>query len=431
MSDQASSDEIMALAQPLQAVSDLDPLINRVGNARCVLIGEASHGTSEYYTWRAELTKRLITERGFSFVAVEGDWPDCFEINRWVKGRDGMEKSALDIVSKFDRWPTWMWANSEVAEFVEWLRRHNEAGGDVGFYGLDVYSLWDSMSVVLQYLREHEPQSLEAAEAAFHCFQPYAEDPQAYAWNTRMVPDGCRDEVVRLLSEVRHNLRTIDGDPEASFDAVQNAAVVAQAEHYYRSMMGADEQSWNVRDTHMADTLDRLMAHHDARHAKAVVWAHNTHIGDARATDMARAGMINLGQLVRERYGNHAVVLVGCSGYEGSVIAAQEWGEPMEVMPVPASRSGTHEHLLHEALGSTSLLVFPDDRSGPWLGKSRGHRAIGVVYNPAHERYGNYVPTVMGGRYDALMSFDSTEALHPLHVRVDERKEYETFPTAE
>ena len=420
-------DEIATLATPLTGPDDLDQLVERIGDARYVLIGEASHGTSEYYRWRADLSRRLIVERGFSFVAVEGDWPDCFAVNRWVKGRGGQDRSASDVLGTFARWPTWMWANEEVAEFIGWLRDHNAAtGAGVGFYGLDVYSLWESLQRIVGYLDERHPEALDTARAALRCFQPYGEDPQRYAWATRMVPASCEAEVLELLAELRQ-AAPLDDDPEAELDAVQNAEALAGAERYYRTMVQADASSWNVRDVHMADTLDHLVAHH-GHDAKALVWAHNTHVGDARATDMAAAGMINIGQVARERHAADGVVLVGCAGHHGSVVAAGSWGAAMRRMPVPDAPAATHEDMLHQVHAGPALLVFPDPRDTPWLRARRGHRAIGVVYQPDHDRRGNWVPTTMGERYDALLSFAETSAVHPLQLTAAPTGELETYP---
>ena len=201
--DDAAGREIAEFARPLRDEGDLDPLLDRIGDARFVLLGEASHGTADYYRWRAQLTRRLITERSFSFVGVEGDWPDCFRVNRWVKDREHPDQSAREVLNRFDRWPTWMWANEEVADFVDWLREHNRrTGGDVGFYGLDVYSLWDSLRAIVDYVAEHDSHALEAAYDAYRCFEPYGEDPQRYAWSTRMVPESCEADFVRLLREL-------------------------------------------------------------------------------------------------------------------------------------------------------------------------------------------------------------------------------------
>jgi len=397
-----------------------------------VLVGEASHGTSEYYAWRAALTRRLVAECGFSFVAVEGDWPDCARVNRWVRHEDHEARSARDVLLEFDRWPTWMWANWEVLQFVEWLHEHNRDRGDhgVGFYGLDVYSLWDSLRVVEDYLREHRPDALDAARAAFRCFEPYGEDPQRYAWSTRLAPSDCQDAVVRLLVETRRNAAGIS-DGDRAFDALQNAEIVVGAERYYRAMVAADAESWNVRDVHMADTLDRLVEHH-GDDCRAVVWEHNTHVGDARATPMSTAGMVNVGELVRDRHRDDGVVVVGCSGHRGEVVAASAWGATQRRMPVPPAPTGSHEALLHDVIGAPALLLFPERGGGPWLSARRGHRAIGVVYDPAHDALGNWVPTVMGTRYDALLSFDETTALHPLHEESPRfGEEQEAFPTGQ
>ena len=280
--------EIQAMAGPLRTPDDLDPLIERIGSARVVLLGEASHGTAEYYLWRAAITRRLIAEHGFSFVAVEGDWPDCFRVNRWVKNRAGRGLRAVDILDRYERWPRWMWANEEVAGFLAWLREHNaESGADVGFYGLDVYSLWESMDMVIDYLSHYRPEALDAATAAYSCFEPFGEDPQSYAYAQArsLVPASCEQEVVALLADLRRGAASPPeypaenpgDDPEAELDARQNAEVMVGAERYYRAMIGTNANSWNIRDRHMTDTLDRLFAHHDARHdarapnAKAIV----------------------------------------------------------------------------------------------------------------------------------------------------------------
>jgi erythromycin esterase len=419
--------QIRSLARPLQSAADLTPLLDRVGDARFVLIGEASHGTSEFYRWRAELTKRLVAEHGFDFVAVEGDWPDCFQVNCWLKDRTGTDEDARTVLQRFDRWPTWMWANTEVAEFLDWLRAHNrQSGGHVGFYGLDVYSLWESLDRVLRYLQEHDPSSLASAQEAVACFEPYGRDPQRYAAATRLIPETCESDVVRLLADMRRLLRR-DTTTEADFDALQNTEVLAEAERYYRAMVRGGAESWNVRDCHMVDTLDRLVDHHGPN-AKAIVWAHNTHVGDARATDMADVGMLNVGQVVRQRHRGDGVVLVGFASHHGSVIAAPRWGSTARQMEMPPAPPHSHEALLHAAVDEMpSLLVFPRDGDGEWLRARRGHRAVGVVYDPDRDRYGNWVPTVIGQRYDSLIHLDATTALHPLHA-VAHGQERETYP---
>jgi erythromycin esterase len=424
---------------------DLDPLLERIGNCRYILLGEASHGTSEFYILRAEITKRLITEKGFSFIAVEGDWPDCYRVNRYVKGMANSGSSAYKVLHAFSRWPTWMWANREMVDLIEWLRSYNRVQKDdrkVGFYGLDVYSLWESLDAVMQYLRKNYPDAMKSAIEAYRCFEPYGKDVEGYARATAFIPESCEDEVMEMLIELMHKaseegdgrLKEEDDGREAYFNAEQNAVVAKNAELYYRTMMHGGAASWNVRDHHMMNTLERLMKFH-GNDAKSIVWAHNTHIGDARATDMARAKMVNLGQLAREQAGRENVVLVGFGTYKGSVIAAKEWGEQMERMPVPSAIDGSWDNFLHsldDNIGWNKLLTFDDidKKEASSLLESKGQRAIGVVYNPSYERYGNYVETILPIRYDAFLFIDETHALHPLHMPVSPDEELpETFPT--
>ncbi|MFC3744999.1 erythromycin esterase family protein [Paractinoplanes deccanensis] len=410
-------DEVAAIARPLADEGDLDILVDRVGSARVVLIGEASHGTHEYYVWRAALTRRLIVERGFSFVAVEGDWPDCQRVDATVRGGSARPDEAL---LGYERWPTWMWANEEVVDFALWLRAFNlNNGRAVGFHGLDVYSLWESMREILTWLREHDPSQVPAALAAYRCFEPYAEDPHAYAWATRFVDAGCEDDVVRMLIDLRGR----------DLAVWQNAEVVAGAEHYYRSMIAGGPTSWNIRDRHMDATLARLLDHY-GEGAKAVVWAHNTHVGDANATDQAAHGEVTIGSLARERFGAGDVALVGFGSHRGTVIAGRDWGAPMEVMPVPPARSGSIEDILHAEAPERALFVFPPIAGRPdVLVDSLPHRAIGVVYRPERDNWANYVPSVLGDRYDAFLWFDETQAVRPLHPFHIDAREPETYPS--
>jgi erythromycin esterase-like protein len=422
--------DILDLARPLVGASDLGPLVNRLGHSRFVCIGEASHGTHEFYEWRGILSRRLIEDHGVTWIGVEGDWPDCWRINQWVRGRGDQDLSARQLLNLFERWPTWMWANVEVADFLDWLRDWNSRRPQskrVGFYGLDVYSLWDSLSEIMAWLGKNAPDAVESAMHAWQCFVPFQEDPHRYAWSTRLVPESCEADVVALLMEVREQAARLAGDEDA-FDAEQNAEVAAGAERYYRTMVRGDRESWNIRDIHMADTIDRI-ANHLGPNSKGLVWEHNTHVGDARATDMASGGLVNVGQLMRERHADDGVSLVGFASFRGTVLAGAEWGAPEQVLPVPDARLGSHEDFLHRALGEASVLVFGDDRGRPWLSAWLGHRAIGVVYHPERE-FANYVPTSMGGRYDALLWFEQTSALHPLrHEPKPDEPEFETEPT--
>jgi erythromycin esterase-like protein len=420
-------DGMSSLARPLRDPADLDLLIERIGNARIVAIGEASHGTHEYYAWRAALTRRLIEERGFGLVAVEGDWPDCYRVNRSVRLRPGADDDPRDALDAFARWPTWMWANDDVVDFCRWLRQLNDGRPEdrqVGFYGLDVYSLWDSMHELAGWMRENEPAHVDTAVRALQCFEPFGEDGAEYAFASRFAPTSCEQTVVELLHRLceERGGRTFADDPEARFSAEQNAAVVVGAERYYRAMVGGSAESWNVRDVHMVDTLDRLLTRsEDLAGTKAVIWEHNTHIGDARATDMARAGMVNVGQLLRERHGRDDVVLVGLGGHRGGVIAGEKWGAQMTRIPVPPARPGSLEARLHDAVGEDALFVWQPGTQSDLLRARLDHRAIGVVYRPEREKWGNYVPTVLGERYDAFLYLEETAPLQPLHLeRADE-----------
>jgi erythromycin esterase-like protein len=276
------------------------------------------------------------------------------------------------------------------------------------------------MHELVGWLRDNEPEHVHTAERALRCFEPFGEDGAEYAFANQFVPSPCEQTVVDLLHRLcqERGERRIPGDPEERFSAEQNAAVVVGAERYYRAMVRGSADSWNVRDVHMVDTLDRLMARSGA---KAVVWEHNTHIGDARATDMAAAGMVNVGQLLRDRHGRDDVVLVGLGGHRGGVIAAEKWGAQMARMPVPPARPGSLEALLHDAVGEDALFVWPRGSRADWLGRRLDHRAIGVVYRPEREKWGNYVPTVLGERYDAFLYLEETSPLQPLHLeRADE-----------
>jgi erythromycin esterase len=421
-------DWIRQVATPLRGSRDLDRLIDRIGDARFVLLGEASHGTAEYYRWRAEISRRLIAEKGFQFIAVEGDWPSCDRLDESIKGQG--EGDAREALQAFDRWPTWMWANEEVAELAEWLKAHNRGRREqVGFHGLDVYSLWDSLYSVIGYLRRVAPGAIDAARRAFRCFEPYGEDAQEYARATaRLVPDSCEEEAIALLADVRRKAPAYrEDDRWGAFRAEQNALVVRDAEAYYRAMVRGGPESWNVRDRHMQETLERLARFYGPS-SRGIVWEHNTHIGDARFTDMAGDGMVNLGQLARERWGERDAVLVGFATHRGGVIAGRAWDAPAERMDVPEAREGSWDDLLHRAGEQDKLLIFGDGE-GPHA-ETRGQRAIGVVYHPEYEHLGNYVPTSLSRRYDALLYIDETEALHPLPVAVEPYEEIpETYPS--
>ncbi|MFQ3318774.1 MAG: erythromycin esterase [Natronomonas sp.] len=421
------ADELRAYGRPLDGPHDLDDLIERLSDAEVVLLGEASHGTSEFYRWRASISAELIRDHDFSFVAVEGDWPSCFAGNRFVRDLPEAPETVTEAVDAFDRWPTWMWANWEAVEFFEWLALHNEGVPDAartGFYGLDVYSLHESMAAVVDYLEDVDPDAAEHARRAYRCFEPYGEDGQEYAQAIRMVPEDCEEDVVSVLTDMQKRRAAVAGGEtvEGSFDAEQNALVAKNAESYYRAL-ASSENSWNVRDRHMAETLDRLREFHDG--GKAIVWAHNTHVGDARATDMPRRGRLNLGELVREEYDD--VEVVGFGTHRGDVIAADEWGDTPREMRVPEAQDGSYEDAFNAADAEDRLLFTDRIEDGDALAEPRGNRAIGVVYRPALES-GNYVPTDLKERYDALIHIDETEALHALDTHPERERVPELYP---
>lgn len=406
---------IKKYARPFDSINDLGPLIDSIGDAKYVLLGEASHGTSEFYTLRAELTKRLIKEKGFSVIAVEGDWPSCQHINRYIKNIGTPNKDIKEVLQAFNRWPTWMWANEEISELVDWLKSFNQKSNrtnKVGFYGLDVYSLWESMDEIIKYLDRTGNSGLKEARSAFSCFEPYNRNNESYAVSAGYLSENCIKEALELLTVIRKNKWKYDDEDENSLNMEVNSLVTVNAEEYYRTMVLSDSKSWNVRDIHMVEALNAVMKFY-GDDAKVIIWEHNTHVGDARATDMKNAGMVNVGQLIRQQNYPEDVYIVGFGTHSGTVIASTEWGVDYLVTNVPAAQPGSWEDLMHKAGARNQYLLFTDENREKF-GKTVGHRAIGVVYRPAQEQYGNYVPSIMSSRYDGFIFVDKTHALHPL-----------------
>jgi erythromycin esterase-like protein len=416
--------------------------LERIGGARFVLLGEASHGTHEFYRERAEITQRLIAEKAFTAVAVEADWPDAYRVTRYVRGV-GDGKNAADALAGFKRFPTWMWRNVDVLHFLGWLRAHNDAlNGNaqrVGFYGLDLYSLRASIAEVLAYLDKVDPEGAQRARYRYACFDHFGEDPQAYGYAARFdLSASCEGEVINQLVELRRRAAeyaTGDGRVAADeyFYAEQNARLVKNAEEYYRSMFQGRISSWNLRDRHMAETLDALVAHLEtqAQHPKVVVWAHNSHLGDARATQMGDAGEFNLGQLVRQRYGDEAV-LIGFTTYHGTVTAASTWGGPAEHKRVRPALRDSYEALFHD-LGLPRFLLMLGNSNDTLreLRQPRLERAIGVIYLPETERISHYFEARLTEQFDAVLHFDDTRAVEPLERTAEwERGRLpETYPS--
>jgi erythromycin esterase-like protein len=430
MSDAVSSRVAQAVyeaAHPLTGTGgDYDPLLELAGNARFVLIGEASHGTHEFYRERAQITKRLITEKGFAAVAVEADWPDAYRVNRYVRAR-GNDQESVDALAGFKRFPTWMWRNADVLDFVGWLRAHNDSlppdHAKVGFYGLDLYSLHASMEAVLGYLDKVDKEAAKRARHRYSCFDHFGEDTQAYGYAASFgLTATCEDEVLGQLIELRRRAAEYasrDGHMAADefFFAEQNARLVRNAEEYYRSMFHGRVSSWNLRDRHMVETLEALVKHLEAQSGsatKVVVWAHNSHLGDARATEMGEAGELNVGQLMRERHKDKAV-LVGWSTYSGTVTAASNWDDPAERMRVRPALAGSYEALFHDVGLPRFLLTLRGETiTTEMLRGPRLQRAIGVIYRPETERQSHYYHARLSEQFDALLHFDETRAVEPL-----------------
>lgn len=418
-----------ALAEGIRRLTgtttDFDPLLDLIGDAHIVLLGEASHGTHEFYRIRGEITKRLIREKGFTAVAVEADWPDAYRVNRYVRGRPG-DTDATEALGGFARFPQWMWRNADVLDFVGWLRDHNDQiahdPAKTGFYGLDLYSLHASMGAVLEYLRVVDPDAAERARKRYACFDHFGGDPQVYGRATTMgLSESCEREVLGQLVELRESAAEYarrDGRvaADARFFAEQNARVVANAEQYYRAMFRSRVGSWNIRDAHMAETLETLRAFLETQgpQARVVVWAHNSHLGDARATEMGRHGEFNVGQLVRRHYGGDAV-LVGFTTFDGTVTAARDWDEPAERRTVRPALPGSYEALLHEMAGGNAFLdLRTPGEFRSRLSDPRLERAIGVIYRPESERQSHYFMARLPGQFDAVMHYDHTRAVEPL-----------------
>jgi erythromycin esterase-like protein len=400
------------LPRPLR-IPAFGATFDRFADRRIVLLGEASHGTAEFYRARAAITRRLVERHGFKIVAVEADWPDASSIDRYVRGRPAPAGSE----PPFQRFPTWMWRNTEIADLIGWLRTHNAElppERRTGFHGLDMYNLSGSITEVLAYLDKTDPEAAEEARSRYGCLTPWAEDPARYG--RRALSEGYRrcERAVTEMCQALLERQRADGGDEDLLDASANARLIASAERYYRIMYYGDADSWNLRDTHMADTLDQLLQSRGPG-ARAVVWAHNSHIGDARETDMGWSREeLNLGQLCRERYGDEAA-LIGFGTHTGTVAAATDWGGEMEVKSVNPSRPDSFERLFHEAGASPALFDFlRNPQLAQALAERRLERFIGVIYRPDTERWSHYSDARLSRQFDAWVWFDQTQALQPL-----------------
>lgn len=406
-------DDLAAATRPLG--HGLDPMIAKAGTAGFVLIGEATHGTRDFYELRADITRRLIREHGFTVVALEADWPDALRLHEYSIGSPG-DSNAIEALEGFRRFPRWMWRNETMPRFLDWVREWNRplAERQVGIFGVDLYSLHASIRAVLAFLDKQDPAAAERARRRYACFDHFGGDPQQYGFHTTLRgEEGCEDEVVAQLVEMR---RRMGEGSHNDFFALQNARVVANAEEYYRAMFRGRDESWNLRDAHMEETVRALARHYHVggRDAKVVVWAHNSHLGDARATEMGRRGEWNLGQLLKQRPGS-GVFNIGFSTYTGTVTAAHDWdGEP-ETMDVMPGLPGSYEQLFH-GLGKESFWIDLKEASAgvELLHEPRLQRAIGVIYRPETERISHYFNSKLPEQFDAVIHIDRTTAIRPL-----------------
>jgi len=436
-------DAVIGDAIPLRPneMTDYDSLIDQIADARFVLIGEASHGTHEFYRERAQITKRLIAEKSFDAVAVEADFPDAYRINSYVRGVDN-DPDAIDSLGGFKRFPAWMWRNADVLDFVGWLRSYNDDlkwdTAKVGFYGLDLYSLHTSMDTVLSYLEKIDPEAAKRAKERYSCFDHFGEDVQTYGYSAGLgLAKSCEDEVVSQLTEMtRHAADFAQRDGRAAadefFSAEQNARLVKNAEQYYRMMYRSDVSSWNLRDRHMAETLVALERHlsKGGKPAKIVVWEHNSHLGDARATEMGARGELNVGQLARQRYGEDAV-LIGFTTNHGTVTAASNWGDNAERKRVRPALADSVEEIFHQAdLERFMLVLRGEGLSRTALTEPMLERAIGVIYRPETERHSHYFRTILPDQFDVVIHIDETRAVEPLErtSQWEKGEAPETFP---
>lgn len=444
-------------AHAIDPAENPDRILELIGDSSIVLLGEATHGTREFYRVRAEICKRLITEKGFDAIAVEADWPDALRVNRFIQARLNMAgsnapdksteagKTADEALHGFERFPQWMWRNTEIVELVSWLRWHNmqvaEERDKIGFFGLDLYSLRASMEAVVRYLSQVDPEAARRARARYACFDHLAEDPQHYGYAASFgMRKDCEDEVVRQLVEMTTyaNRFTENAEHHSAaelFYAQQNARVAQNAEAYYRAMFQGRNESWNLRDRHMADTLEVLRTHIIAtkgRRPKIAVWAHNSHLGDARATEMGEHGQLNLGQLVREQYGMKESFLLGFTTHTGTVTAASDWDAPAETKTVRLSHLDSYERVFHDsALGNFIVPLRDNPRFYKLMEEQRLERAIGVVYLPESERISHYFYASLSRQFDAVIHIDETNAVRPLERAVPhhEGEVPETYPS--
>lgn len=423
---------VLKNAVALKTHFDFAKMIEKIKNSKIVMLGESSHGNQEFYEWRRLISQELIENHGFQFIAVEGDWPACTSVHQYIQSKEKYDQ-VYEAFQGFHRWPTWMWGNTETVKLAQNLKKFNELKSprnQVGFYGLDVYSFFDSVDEVLRSLHEIDPALEKQARQHYACLEPFKRNEKTYAQSLHHIPEGCSKQIADVLQSVLQ-LKLQKGYAQQLFDIQQNARIVKNAEYYYSSLIHGTEESWNIRDRHMMETLDLLLKKHGPA-SKAIVWAHNTHIGDDRATLMRRSGFVNLGGLARAEWGENRVCLLGFGTYRGDVTAARAWDGPAEALVVPPAGTDSIEYLFHRVAGALETNSFflwvKDELKKSELKKARPHRALGVVYNPQSSRHENNVMTSLTDRYDGFVFVDQTHALVPLKQKFQRKDIPETWP---
>lgn len=423
---------VLKNAVALKKRDDFEQIIDKVKSSQVVMLGEATHGSQEFYEWRRMISQELIEKHGFNLIAVEGDWPACAAVDRYIRDSK-KEDQAYETLRSFQRWPGWMWANTEMMKLTQWMKQfnHNQSPKrQVGFYGLDIYSFFDSVDEVLRILAQISPEMEKKARDLYSCLNRFDRNEKSYARSLHQEPEGCSQQVVEVLKEVLQ-LKVERHQASQLFAVQQNARIVRNAEQYYSAIIHGTAEGWNIRDRHMFATLKSLLDKQGVQ-GKAIVWAHNSHIGDHQSAMFKQSGQVNLGGLAREEWGKDLVSLIGFGTYRGEVIASKAWDGPTAVLPVPPARESTYEHIFHHAavaLKSNSFFLWlKEDLQNSELKKAKGHRGIGVVYNPIGERRENDQPVSLTERYDGFLFVDQTHALTPLKQKFQRKDIPETWP---
>lgn len=427
MAQSRITSEISSKANPFIDIKDFEPLLKKVKDKKVVFLGESTHGTKEFYDWRTKISAELIREHGFNFIAVEGDWPPCQEINRFIQNKSQL--GYLETLKKFTRWPTWMWANAEMMMLIEWLRYFNDTidKRHIGFHGLDVYSIFESIEEVIRQLHDIDPKFSKYIKKIYNCFDPFWQNERNYVCSIIQSSKTCEDEANKALEEILKFSRS----NHYLFETIQNAKIIKNAERYYRSMVHVENNAWNIREWHMQETLEMLLRHYGTN-SKGIVWAHNSHVGDHKGVDFDVNHHVSLGGISRERLGDDQVSLIGFTTFTGTVLASQSWNGNVSNLHISKARTASLDHALHESISQIGhdnfYLNLQNIGESSILEDYRGHRAIGVVYQPEHENKTQYIPTKVAKRYDFLVFIDNSHPLTPLNLSFDKGKMPETYP---